>query len=93
MGAREGWKNAKNVNFFLFSFRQILKSPFTLLYALKKCTKNSLKELGLCHKFWFVTLQTINLVTSNNLSLKYERLTPLGCINIGIRKFEIVAKT
>ena len=29
----------------------------------------------------------------NNLSLKYKRFTPLSCTDIGIRKFEFVAKT
>ena len=28
----------------------------------------------------------------NNLSLKYQRSTPSSCTNIGIRKFEFVAK-
>ena len=30
---------------------------------------------------------------SNNLNLKYQRFTSLGCIEIGIRKFEFVSKT
>ena len=30
---------------------------------------------------------------SNNLSLKYQRFTPLGCKDIGIRKFKFVSKT
>ena len=30
---------------------------------------------------------------SNNLSLKYQTFTPSGCKDIGIRKFEFVAKT
>ena len=30
---------------------------------------------------------------SNNLSLKYERFTPSGREDIGIRKIEFVAKT
>ena len=32
-------------------------------------------------------------VTWNNLSLKYQRLTPSGCIDIGIRKLEFVIRT
>ena len=32
--------------------------------------------------------QTINSVRANNLSLKYERFTPAGCKDIGIRKVE-----
>ena len=35
----------------------------------------------------------MNFVRSNNLSLKYQKLTPLGCKDIGIIKFEFVAKT
>ena len=30
----------------------------------------------------------MNSVRSNNLSLKYQRFTPQGCKDIGIRKFE-----
>ena len=37
--------------------------------------------------------QTMNSVKLNNLSLKYQRFTPLGCKDIGIRIFEFVAKT
>ena len=36
--------------------------------------------------------QTINNVRSNNISLKYQRLTPPGCIDIGFGKFDFVAK-
>ena len=35
----------------------------------------------------------MNSVGSNNLSLKYQRFKPLRCIDLGIRKFELVAKT
>ena len=35
----------------------------------------------------------MNYVRSNNLSLKYQRCWPSGCKDIGIRKFEFVAKT
>ena len=31
-------------------------------------------------------------VKSNNLSLKYERSTPSGCKDMGIKKLEFVAK-
>ena len=34
----------------------------------------------------------MNYVRLNNLSLKYQRFTPSGCIHIGMRKFEFVAK-
>ena len=30
---------------------------------------------------------------SNNLNLKYQRFTPSGCKDIGIRKFEFLAQT
>ena len=36
---------------------------------------------------------TTNSIRSNNLSLKYPRFTPLGCNDIGIRKFEKVANS
>ena len=35
----------------------------------------------------------MNSVASNYLSLKYQKATTSGSIDIGIRKFEIVAKT
>ena len=35
----------------------------------------------------------IHSVTLKNLSLKYQSSTPSGCKDIGIRKFEFVAKT
>ena len=35
----------------------------------------------------------MNSVASNYLSLKYQKSTTSGSIDIGIRKFEIVAKT
>ena len=37
--------------------------------------------------------QTMNYVGSNNLSLKYQKFTLLGCNDIGFRKFKFVAKT
>ena len=64
------------------------------------------KKLSLCHKIWFsnfyifatqcrrpLIFQTINSATAYNLSLKYLRFTPSGSIDIGIGKFEFVAKT
>ena len=38
-------------------------------------------------------LKTMNSVRSNSLSLKYQGFSPSGCQDIGIRKFEFVAKT
>ena len=35
----------------------------------------------------------MNSVKSNNLSLKCQRFTPLGCKNIVIRKVEFLEKT
>ena len=37
--------------------------------------------------------QTNNSVISNSLSLKYQRFTPSGCKDIGVRKYKFVAKT
>ena len=37
--------------------------------------------------------QTVNSDISNNLSLKYQNSTLLGCNDIGIWRFEFVAKT
>ena len=66
----------------------------------------TLKELRYCHRLWFsnfyifttqcrrpLIFQTNNSARSYNISLKYLRLTPSGSIDIGIRKFEFVAKT
>ena len=59
-----------------------------------------LKELSLCHKLWFSypnifptqwrrpnIFQTLNSVRSINLSLKYQKFTPWGCKDKGIRRF------
>ena len=67
---------------------------------------NEIEKLRLGHKLWFFIwdvfaircpgpciFQTINSIGSNNQSLKNQKLTPLGCKDIGIRKFEFVAKT
>ena len=35
----------------------------------------------------------MNSDKSNNLSFKYQKFEPSGCKEIGIRKFEFVAKT
>ena len=35
----------------------------------------------------------MNSVRSNSLSLKYQEFPPSGCQDIGIRKFDFVAKT
>ena len=35
----------------------------------------------------------MNLILSNNLSLKHQRFTLSGCKDIKIRKFDFVAKT
>ena len=45
------------------------------------------------HCRWPLIFQTIISVRSNILNLKYQRITPLGCKDIKIRKFEFVAKT
>ena len=65
-----------------------------------------LKELSFCHKLRFsnshnlatcfpapLIFQTFNSGRSNSLSLKYQRFTPLGCKDIGDRKFKFVSKT
>ena len=38
-------------------------------------------------------MKTINSVRTNNLSLTYQRFSPLGCKDTGRRNFEFVAKT
>ena len=65
-----------------------------------------IKELSFCHKLRFsysynletcfprpLIFQTINSGRSNSLSLKYQRFTPSGCKDIGVRKYKFVAKT
>ena len=39
------------------------------------------------------TFQTMNSISSNKLSLKYQIFTPSHCKDIGIRQFVFVAKT
>ena len=64
----------------------------------------TVKELSLCRQLWFFPIwvtqccghlifQTINYVIENNLSLKCLRFTPKGFIDIGIRIFDLGAKT
>ena len=48
--------------------------------------------LVMSHKGMESLPQTLNSVKSNNLSLKYQRITTSGCRDIGIRKFEFVAQ-
>ena len=61
--------------------------------------------MSLCHKLWFsypnifatqcripLIFETTNYVRPNNLSLKYQRCTPLGFKYKEIRKFELVVK-
>ena len=38
------------------------------------------------------TFQTMNSIRSNNITLKYQRFTPSGRKEVGIRKFEFVAR-
>ncbi len=42
--------------------------------------------LVMSHKGMESLPQTLNSVKSNNLSLKYQRITTSGCRDIGIRK-------
>ena len=62
--------------------------------------------MSFCHKLWFsnpyifatqcrrpLIFQTMNHVRPNNISLKHQRFTPLGCKDVEIRKFEFVVKT
>ena len=48
--------------------------------------------LVMSHKGMESLPQTLNSVKSNNLSLKYQKITTSGCRDIGIRKFEFVAQ-
>ena len=73
---------------------------------IKDVQKIRAKELSLCHKlrfdntYIFATqcrrlkiFKTMNSVSSNNLSLKYQKLTQSGCKDIRILIFGFVAKT
>ena len=64
------------------------------------------KDLSLYHKLWFsncfffatqclrsLIFQAMNYVRLNNLSLKYQRLSPSSWKDISIRKSEFVTKT
>ena len=76
--------NNKNV------YKKILFCQFGQIYS---------KEWSVCHKLKFSycnifaiqcrrpsIFQTMNVVRSNNISLKYQRFIPSGCRDIGIRK-------
>ena len=84
-----------------FRYLQFIKSYWFKIYFLAMV---NIKELSFCHKLRFSNsnnlatrfpfiFQTINSGRSNSLSLKYQRLTPSGCKDIGVRKFKFVAKT
>ena len=62
--------------------------------------------MNICHKLWFSNFyiystqcrrsfifQAINSARAYNLTLKYLRFTPSGSKDIGLGKFEFVAKT
>ena len=62
----------------------------------------NIKKLSLCYKLWFSKSLQPNVeelryfkvkysVRSNTLRLKYQRFTPSGCKNIGIKRFEFIA--
>ena len=46
-----------------------------------------LKELSLCHRLWFSDPYS---VSSNNLSLKYQRFTPSGCVRLRLENLSFV---
>ena len=63
----------------------------------KKRQKNKVVATNSSNPYIFATqccitliFQTMSSVRSNNLSLKYQRLTLSGCSDIRIRKFDIV---
>ena len=58
------------------------------------------KELSFCHRLWFSNLYIfVNLryfkliILIGKISLKYQRFAPSGCKDIGISRFEFLAKT
>ena len=89
--------------FFKFGLRKT--KFFNLSYVAELPSAGSM-ELSFCHKLKFskpyvfanqcrrpLIFQTLNFVRSKNLSLKYQRTTPSVCNDIGIGKFEFLAKT
>ena len=77
-----------------------------LVLHISRSSRTCWKELSFCHKLRCsnpfnlaarfprpLMFQTINSGRSNSLSLKYQRFTPIGCKDIGVRKWKIVAKT
>ena len=68
--------------------------------------KNEIKKLSFWHKLRFsnsynvgtrfhrlLIFRTINSGRSNSPSLKYQRITPSGCKDIGVRKCNLLQKT
>ena len=55
---------------------------------------NSNSSIPCYIQFWnSITLKTINYARADSLGLKYQRSTPSGCRDLGIRKLEFVAGT
>ena len=68
---------------------EILKAQITKELSL--CATNSSFLIPyLCRRAKI--FQTSNSVISNNVILKYQRFTPSGCIDIGIRKLKFCGK-
>ena len=97
---------AATVGFRRFEFVSKTCKTFSRLSNIFSKLKNGEKELSFCHKLRFANsysleirfprpliFQPINSGRSNSLSLKYQRSTPSGCKDIGVRKFKFVAKT
>ena len=60
--------------------------------TIEKRIKKKLTTLFATQCFRPLIFQTMNYVRSNGSSLKYQRFASSGCKDIGMRKFEFVAK-
>ena len=93
----------QSLKFFNFDRYHLYIHIFAFHWSTKKKLQ---KELSFCHKLRFsysynlatcfprpLIFQTINSGRSSSLSLKYQRFTPSGCKDIGVRKYKFVAKT
>ena len=66
---------------------KFLKEIFNPLKGIEFLSQNIIsKSIYLCNPMWkTLDISTMKSVRSNNLSLKYQKFAPTGCINIGTR--------
>ena len=72
-------------------FWKIFKGERKWVFATNSDFRTPISFATLCRRP--LIFQTLNYVRANSQSLKYQRFTPSYSTDIGVRKFEFVAKT